>query len=64
MGFQQLPYVAFAETDLELGGRRKAISLAAGVARTGALCAPKANKRLEAVEANTGAAEEVREAMI
>lgn len=64
MGFQQFPYVAFAETDLELEGRRKATSLAEGVARRGARCVLTAHKRFKLVEADTEAAEETREAMI
>lgn len=63
MGFQQLPYVAFAETDRDLGGGRRTTSLAAGVARKVARCALTADERFTTVEADTGAAEEVREAI-
>ena len=63
MGFKQLSYVAFAETDLELGGGRKATSLAAGVARMLARCTLTADERFKAVEIDTKAAEEVRQAI-
>ena len=58
MGFQQLPDVAFAETDLELEGRRKATSLAEGVAIRGARCALTADERFKPIEADTEGAEE------